>query len=101
MLKTETLSKKDTIRFTFSGDLGVAAAAELQQQLLKTETKTPRLEIKTERIENMDLSFLQLLLSWAKEKKQSGKSLTFDFRMDEEFKRIFEESGFKEAFDQL
>ena len=101
MLKTETLSKKDTLRFTFSGDLGVATAAELQQQLLKTETEAPRLEIITDRIENMDLSFLQLLLSWAKAMKQSGKNLIFDFRMDEEFKRIFEESGFKEAFDQL
>jgi anti-anti-sigma factor len=101
MLEIETLLKDGTTRFTFSGDLGVATAAEMQQQLLKAQPETPHLEIKTNRVENMDLSFLQLLLSWAKEMKQSGKSLIFDFRLDKEFKRIFEESGFKEAFDQL
>ncbi len=101
MLETEIFPENDRARLSFKDDLSVAKTAELQQQLLKAGLKVKNLEIVTEQVENLDLSFLQLLFSWAKEMKQSGKNLIFEFRMDEEFNRIFNESGFKEAFDQL
>jgi anti-anti-sigma factor len=97
----EEFTKKDKSAIVFSGDLSVAQAAELQQQLLKTATTVSRVHVKVAEVENMDLSFLQLLLSWAQNTKQSGKKLTFDFQLDEEFTRIFEESGFRAAFGEL
>ncbi len=101
MLEIEIFPENNRARLTFTGDLSVAKTAEMQQQLLKAGLKVKNLEIVTDQVENLDLSFLQLLFSWAKEMKQSGKNLIFEFRMDEEFNRIFNESGFKEAFDQL
>ncbi len=101
MLEIEIFPENNRARLTFTGDLSVAKTAEMQQQLLKTGLKVKNLEIVTDQVENLDLSFLQLLFSWTKEMKQSGKNLIFEFRMDEEFNRIFNESGFKEAFDQL
>ncbi len=101
MLEIDTIPEKKSTRLTFSGDLSVAEAAEIQQQLLKARWKTENFEIVVDQVENIDLSFLQLLLAWSKAQKQSGKNLIFDFRLGEEFQRIFEESGFKEAFDRL
>ena len=101
MLEIVKISDQDTARFLFSGDLSVAIATELQQQLLKVNLDVSRLEIMVQNVENIDLSFLQLLFSWAQSMSQSGKKLIFDFRLGEEFDRIFDESGFKEVFDQL
>jgi anti-anti-sigma regulatory factor len=101
MLETELLSDKNSTRVTFSGDLSVAGAADLQQQLLKTSWETAGVKIIVENVENMDLSFLQLLFAWSKTLKSSGKNLNFDFRLGDEFQRIVEESGFGEVFDQL
>lgn len=97
----EEFTKKDKSILVFSGDLSVAQAAELQRQLLKAATTVSHIHVKVAEVENMDLSFLQLLLSWAQGMKQSGKKLTFDFQLDEEFVRIFEESGFQTTFGEL
>lgn len=97
----EEFTKKGKSAMVFSGDLSVGRAAELQQQLLKASTTTPHVHVKVAEVDNLDLSFLQLLLSWAQSMKQSGKKLTFDFQLDEEFARIFEESGFRTAFGEL
>lgn len=101
MPETEEFMKRDESALVFSGDLSVARAAELQQRLLKAATPFPHVHVKVAEVENMDLSFLQLLLSWAQSMKQSEKKLTFDFQLDEEFARIFEESGFRNAFGKL
>ena len=97
----EEFTKRDKSAMVFSGDLSVVRAAELQQQLLKAATTVSRVHVKVAEVENMDLSFLQLLLSWTQSIKQSGKKLTFDFQLGEEFARIFEESGFRTAFGEL
>ena len=97
----EEFTKNDKSALVFSGDLSVARAAELQQQLLKAAPTVSHMHVKVAEVENMDLSFLQLLLSWAQSMKQSKKKITFDFQLDEEFARIFEESGFRAAFGEL
>ncbi len=101
MLEIESLPDKKSTKVLFSGDLSVSQSAELQQQLLNTGEETPNIEIHVNRVDNMDLSFLQLLYSWARGMKKSGKNLIFDFRLGEEFQRIYEQSGFKEAFARL
>ncbi len=101
MLEIDTIPERKSTRLTFSGNLSVAEVAELQQQLLKTPWETETLEIVVDRVENVDLSFLQLAFAWAKTLKQSGKNLIFDFRLEGEFQRIFEESGFAKAFHQI
>lgn len=101
MQEIEEFTERDKSVMVFSGDLSVARAAELQQQLLKAATTVSHMHVKVAEVETMDLSFLQLLLSWAQSMKQSGKKLTFDFQLDEEFARIFEESGFRTAFSEL
>jgi anti-anti-sigma factor len=101
MIKIDTLENKNTTRIVFSGNLSVANAAEMHEQLRKFEWQTPEISIQTKEVENMDLSFLQLLFSFAKEMKNSGKKLIFDFRFGEEMERIFKESGFQQAFEKI
>jgi anti-anti-sigma factor len=101
MPEIEEFTESNKSSLLFSGDLSVANAAELQQQLLKAAFKVSHIEVKVADVESMDLSFLQLLVAWAKHMKQLGKNLTFDFQLDQEFERIFDESGFRQAFSQL
>ncbi len=101
MLEIEEFTEHDKSSLLFSGELSVANVSELQQQLLKAASKALYVDVKVANVENMDLSFLQLLLAWAQNMKQSGKNLIFDFQLEEEFVRIFDESGFRQAFSQL
>ncbi len=101
MLEIVSLPEKNSTKFTFSGDLSVAQSAELQQELLKAGETAPQIILHVHRVDNMDLSFLQLLFSWGREMKKSGKNLIFDFRLGEEFQRIYEQSGFAQAFARL
>ncbi|GMT46019.1 MAG: hypothetical protein IEMM0006_1851 [bacterium] len=101
MLEIEEFMEQDESTMVFSGDLSVTRTIELQQQLLKASPTVSHVHVKVVQVESMDLSFLQLLLSWAQSMKQSGKKLTFDFLLDEEFTGIFKESGFRTAFDEL
>jgi len=101
MLEIEEFTEHDKSSLLFSGELSVANVSELQQQLLKAASKALYVDVKVANVENMDLSFLQLLLAWAQSMKQSGKNLIFDFQLEEEFVRIFDESGFRQAFSQL
>ncbi len=101
MLEIEEFTEHDKSSLLFSGDLSVANASELQQQLLKAATKVSHIDVKVANVKNLDLSFLQLLFAWAQSMKQSGKNLIFDFQLDQEFERILNESGFRQAFSQL
>ncbi len=101
MLELEEFTEHNKLSLLFSGDLSVANASELQQQLLKAVLKASHIVVKVADVESLDLSFLQLLFVWAKHMKQSGKNLTFDFQLGQEFDRIFDESGFRQAFSQL
>jgi anti-anti-sigma factor len=101
MLEIEEFTEHDKSTMLFSGELSVANGSALQQQLLKAASKVLHVDVKVTNVENMDLSFLQLLLAWAQSMKQSGKNLIFDFQLDQEFVRIFDESGFRQAFSQF
>ncbi|VAW27598.1 hypothetical protein MNBD_BACTEROID07-110 [hydrothermal vent metagenome] len=98
MLEIEEFTKQDKLSLLFSGDLSVANTSEHQQQLLKAASKISHVHVKVANVENMDLSFLQLLFAWAQSMKRSGKNLTFDFLLGQEFERIFDESGFRQVF---
>ncbi len=101
MFEIEEFAESDKTSLLFTGDLSVSGASELQQQLLKLLPRASTIEVKVDDVENIDLSFLQLLLAWATSMKQSGKNLTFDFRLGQEFTRIFDESGFQQMFSQF
>jgi len=101
MLEIEEFTEHDKSSLLFSGELSVAKVSVLQQQLLKAASKVSHVEVKVANVESMDLSFLQLLYVWAQSMKQSGKNLIFDFQLDQEFVRIFDESGFRQRFSQL
>jgi len=69
--------------------------------LLRAVSWVLLVDVKVANVESMDLSFLQLLFAWARSAKQSGKNLTFDFQLEQELERIFDESGFRQALAQL
>ncbi len=101
MLEIEEFTEPKTSFLMFSGDLNVVQASKLQQQLLSAASRALFVDVKVANVENMDLSFLQLLLAWALSVKQTGKKLTFDFQLEQELERIFDESGFRQVFAQL
>ncbi|UBM61862.1 STAS domain-containing protein [Candidatus Sulfidibacterium hydrothermale] len=101
MVEINTSEDKNTIQIVFSDDLSVAKASEMHEQLRKFAWEAPTISILTKEVKNMDLSFLQLLFSFAREMKNSGKKLIFDFQFEEEMERIFEESGFQQAFEKI
>jgi len=100
-MEIQTAENEKITRILFSGDLSIAQATEMYDQLRKFEWQMPEISIQTQAVENMDLSFLQLIYSFAREMKHSGKKLIFEFQFEEEIERIFEESGFRQAFEKI
>ncbi|MBU8913673.1 MAG: STAS domain-containing protein [Spirochaetales bacterium] len=86
-------SRKDRIRLTLSGRLTVNHALEMHGALSEALHETQHLEIKLKKVEETDLSFLQLLLSVRKSAQALGKEATVSGCAEESFQAAAADSG--------
>jgi anti-anti-sigma regulatory factor len=98
-----TIEDKDQAEIVckFSGDLGISSIQETYQVLQKLELSFPVYKCFVTDVDSIDLSFLQMLFAFGKKLKDSGKEISFEFTLDEEYQRIFHRSGLEDAFDKL
>lgn len=82
---------KKKLKKTFSGDLSVKSAHNLQQELLKMLENDRTLEVRIDNPENVDLSFLQLLFAFEKE---AGDRLKLHFKVSDEISELLAKAGF-------
>lgn len=87
-------SRKDSVRLTLSGRLTVDHALEIHGALNKALNETQHLEIKLKKVEETDLSFLQLLCSVTKSARALGKEATVSGGAEESFRAAAADAGF-------
>lgn len=87
-------SRKDRVRLTLSGRLTVDHALEIHGALNKALHETHHLEIRLSKVEETDLSFLQLLRSVRKSARAMGKEATVSGGAEESFRAAAADAGF-------
>ena len=90
------LSRKDTIRLTLSGSLTVDHALEIHEALNKALHETRHLKIILKKVQETDLSFLQLLCSVQESAQAWGNDATVSGGADESFQAVAADAGFFE-----
>ncbi len=93
--------KDDVEHIIFSGNLDIRNSIEIQKQMLNFKPRTNKVHVILKNTDNIDLSFLQLLYSFLKMLKKQDYVPIFSHELEDEYKKIIEESGFFYAFDQL
>jgi len=75
-------SEEKSMHLCFEGELTVKRAPEIRELLLKSLSKSQRVEVEIGEVTNVDLSFLQLMCSAHRSAGERGKSLVL-FNQDE------------------
>lgn len=86
------------VRLTFSGDLSVVEIGQIYEQLKTVKREAGQYHVVVNKVENLDLSFFQLLYAFLMEVKKGEIHLTWD--LPDESERIMAESGLQSIFNQ-
>lgn len=80
----------------FGGYLNLQNSQKIKKNLMKQLAGSAALHIKVEKAEQLDLSFLQLLLGLKIYFKEVRQPVYFDFELNKELESILTTSGFDE-----
>jgi ABC-type transporter Mla MlaB component len=92
--KVNYSNKKGVSELEFSGQLNINNIEKITENL-KANLKTGKsLHIKTKDIENLDLTFIQLVYSLIKQRKNEGIEVNTSINVPKELKQLIINSGF-------
>jgi len=101
MLEIRKSDDSSSLNLIITGDVSVSQIGELQTSLMSVPMDASNYHFQIEKIENLDLSFFQLLLAFTRKLLSLNKRLNFEWNLVEEYRRIMEESGFSNVFNEL
>ncbi len=98
-----TIGEQDEseIRCAFSGNLGVLESLSVYNEIKNLDLSYQNFHIIVKDVENLNLSFFQLLYVFIQKLISLDKKVSFEFLLDDEYQRIFLRSGLQRAFDKL
>jgi anti-anti-sigma regulatory factor len=92
MFNVKKEKDRDLLRLVLSGFLDIGNVSAIKDELSVLGDLPQKLEVKIEQVENIDLSFLQLMVAFKKEHPDC--QITFNWDLDQEFFRIIQGAGF-------
>ena len=92
---------KGEIQYLFTGNLSVSSVEEMYTQLNGQEVREGVCLFQVRDVEHLDMSFFQVLYAFICKLQKADTKVNVSFQLDEEYSRVFDRSGLKEAFDQL
>ncbi len=100
MLEISTRGKDPSVVvLSFSGDLSVLNISEVYQQVMTVPSGADQYDIFIKEIENLDLSFFQLLYAFLKQERTAVISLKWE--LPDESTHIMHETGLQSVFDEF
>ncbi len=91
----------DSMNITFTGFLDVSKIESVYNELTGSTITKDNIVIIIRDVDNIDLSFLQLLHSLLLKLKRSKKSFSFQWDVEPEYFKLVEESGFIADFNKI
>ena len=101
MVETRIDSDENRIVITFLGFLDVSQMGVVKQELQNAHITKEHVLLSVKDVDNIDLSFLQLVHAFLLKLKKNGKEFTFQWNVEEEYFRLVEESGFIADFNKI
>jgi len=81
------------------GDLTVANASLIKEEMMQAWQKYPRLNLTIDEVERLDLSVLQLILAFRLAAQSSGKQIQLGVNLPEELQQLVRQSGLEKVFN--
>ena len=93
MAKKKTTGKTKSGEFVFSGELGLREAGAISKELAKALAGCETLELKFTDVENVDLSFVQIICALHRSAVENGKHLECKDGWPQPFVDLVNETG--------
>jgi anti-anti-sigma factor len=84
---------------TLSGNLTISNSEKIQHSLIEAFKLSINISIEINEIENIDLSFIQLIYSLSKESKNFGKNINITSKLNEDMRLLIENAGFSKLLN--
>jgi len=101
MVEVALDSENNLMNITFTGFLDVSKIETLYGELLGSRITKDNVVIIIREVDNIDLSFLQLLHAFLLKLKKDNKTFSFQWDVDPEYFKLVEESGFISDFNKI
>lgn len=85
-----------TARIHMEDELTIQTVEDAGKKLKNITAKYQAFVFELDNVNNLDLTYIQLILSFKKTAEDAGKKVDFDIRLTEELKALVEKAGFKE-----
>jgi anti-anti-sigma regulatory factor len=93
MYEIEVEKQNSTVKIKLTGSLIIQDSPSIKEAILKSLNQTKSLMLNHEKVEEIDLSYLQILISLQKTALSLGKIIMMDGSLPESFIRCLKESG--------
>lgn len=94
-------SENNLMNIAFSGFLDVTKIESLYNEIMSSTITKDNIVIVIHQVDNIDLSFLQLLHAFLLKLKKSNKTFSFQWDVEPEYFKLVEESGFIADFNKI
>ncbi len=101
MIEVKVNSDKNLVEIIFSGFLDISNIKQIKNELIQAHITKNKLLLIIKEVDNIDLSYLQVLHAFLKKLKIEGKEFEFQWNIDEEYFRLIEQSGFIADFNKI
>lgn len=99
MKKAKIQIKKEgdsTARIRMEDELSIQTVEDARENLKQVFENYQAFIFELDEVINLDLSYIQLLLSFRRSAEQAGKQVDFNINLPEELKTLIDKAGFKE-----
>ena len=101
MLEVAIDSENNFMNIIFTGFLDVSKIEALYGELLGSRITKDKVVVIIREVDNIDLSFLQLLHAFLLKLKKNNKTFSFQWDVEPEYFKLVEESGFIADFNKI
>ena len=84
---------------TLSGNLTISNSEKIQQSLIEIFKTSKNISIEINEVENIDLSFVQLIYSLSMKSKIFGKNIKITSKFNKDLRLLIENAGFSELLN--
>lgn len=88
--------KNNQVTVSFNGSLGISNAFKIKNELEQIEVKGAKYILKFEYLDEIDLSFIQIIIAWTKNITAGKKEVTYQWNVSDDLMQLVQHGGFRQ-----
>ena len=98
---TPSKKKEDKrVKIILENDLTIYSIEDFREKLIETYKKYDKIDLKLKNVNNIDLTFIQLLQAFRADAKKLNKSVSFDFNFPEDLELLLDNADLNKVFEK-